>query len=301
MSKGKRRSAKGRAVEKPLRASRRVRWVKVWVVAPLALCIMAAGAASLKWGPVRHAVGLAPLAEPRASPTPLPLAKEYIYAGGRLVATEEPTVVAVGPPPTGLVATQSPTVAAQVDLSWSAPAGQVDHYEIGRKGSVADQLTVVGSTQGAVTGFSDAASPDTAYLYAVRAVFTGGGHSDYSGMDLATTVIFSDDPLVGSNDPHPPAATVIKAAHLTELRRAVSAVHALAGLGAVTSWTYPDPVSSPASSRRAIYLEDIKELRDRLDEALPGLGRTSPAYADITRNVTKVGKSQFQQLREAVK
>lgn len=301
MSKGKRRSAKGRAVEKPSRASRRVRWVKVAVIAPLALCILAAGAASLRWGPARRAVGLAPLVEPQATPTPLPLSKEYIYAGGRLVATEEPTPPPSGPPPTGLVATQSPTVAAQVDLSWSAPAGQVDHYEIGRKGRVADQLSVVGSTQGAVTIFSDAATPDTAYLYAVRAVFAGGGHSDYSGTDLATTVIFSDDPLVGSNDAHPPAATVIKAAHLTELRRAVSAVHALAGLGAVTSWMYPDPVSSPGSSRRAIYVEDIKELRDRLDEALPGLGRTPPAYAEITRGVTKVGKSQFQQLREAVK
>jgi hypothetical protein len=156
--------------------------------------------------------------------------------------------------------------------------------------------------------FADAAptssqppSADTSYLYRVRATHAGGGYSDYSNKDLATTVIFSDDPLVGSNDPHPPAATVIKAAHLTELRRALSAVHALAGLGPVTSWSYPGPVSSPASSRRAIYVEDIKELRDRLDEALPALGMTTPVYAVITRGVTKAGKNDFQQLRDAVK
>lgn len=308
MSKKKRKAdrAKSGAFEQ---RPKRVRWAKAAVVAPLLLCIVAAGAASLRWQPVRRAVGLAPLSEPllaQATPTPLALSKEYIYAGGRLVATEEPAATPsptpAGPPPTGLVATQSATVAAQVDLSWSPPAtGQVDHYEIGRKGRVGDQLAVVGSTSGAVTSFSDAASPDTAYLYAVRTVFAGGGHSDFSNTDLATTVIFSDDPLAGSNDPHPPAATTIKADHLKELRRAVSAVHALAGLGAVTTWTYPDPVSSPASSRRAIYLEDVKDLRDRLTEALPLLGLPPPAFDALTRNVTKVQAWHFQQLREAVK
>jgi hypothetical protein len=305
MSKGKRRSAKGRAVEKPPRASRRVRWVKVGVVAPLALCILAAGAASLRWGPVRRAVGLAPLVEPQATPTPLPLAKEYIYAGGRLVATEEPAPPS-GPPPTNLVATA--TSATSVAVTWTAPAGTVSGYVVERAQSKDGPYTQIGTTPASQPSFADAAptssqppSADTSYLYRVRATYAGGGYSGYSNKDLATTVIFTDDPLIGTNDAHPPAATVIKAAHLTELRRAVSAVHALAGLGAVTSWTYPDPVSSPASSRRAIYLEDIKDLRDRLDEALPALGVTSPAYAALTRNVTKVGKEHFQQLRDAVK
>jgi hypothetical protein len=302
MSKRKRRAAEVRPAVKPSRAGGRARRLKVAVVVPLALCVLAAGAASLRWQPVRRAVGLAPLVEPQATPTPLALAKEYVYAGGRLVATEEPTPAFAGPPPTNLAAIQSQTVASQVDLGWSAPAGQVDHYEIGRKASVSvTEPDVVGSTQGPVTTFSDAASPDTAYLYSVRAVFVGGGRSAYSNQDLATTVIFSDDPLVGSNDPHPPAATVIKATHLTELRRAVSAVHALAGLGVVTSWTYPDPVSSPPSARRPIYLADVKDLRDKLDAALPALGRTPPAYAALTQYVTKVQAAHFQQIRDAVK
>jgi hypothetical protein len=37
-------------------------------------------------------------ASPMQSPTPLPLTKEYIYAGGKLIATEEPPV-ATGPIP----------------------------------------------------------------------------------------------------------------------------------------------------------------------------------------------------------
>lgn len=305
MSKSKRRAARGGAVEKPSRAGGRVRWVKVAVVAPLALCVLAAGAASLRWQPVRRAVGLAPLAEPQASPTPLALAKEYVYAGGRLVATEEPAPSS-GPPPTNLVATA--TTATSVDVTWAAPAGAVGGYVVERAQSKDGPYVQVGTTPASQTSFTDAApvdsqppTGDTAYLYRVKATYAGGGYSAYSDNDLATTVIFTDDPLVGSEDAHPPAATVIQARHLTELRRAVSAVHALAGLNPVTSWTYPDPVSSPASSRRPVYLKDVKELRDRLDEALPALGRTPPAYAALTQYVTKVQAAHFQQLRNAVK
>lgn len=301
MSKRKREAGRGKAGEKSAPAKRRLR--RATLVAPLALCVIAAGAASLRRGPLRHAAGLDPAAPAaQATPSPLPLSKEYVYAGGRLVATEEPTPLPSGPPPTSLVATQSPNVTAQVNLSWNAPAsGTVDHYEIGRKGRIGDQLAVVASTQGAVTAFADAATPDTAYLYGVRAVFTGGGRSDFSNQDLATTVIFTDDPLIGSDDPHPPAATIIKATHLIELRRAVSAVHALAGLGAVTFWTYPNPVSNPPEQRRTIYKEDVQDLRDRLDEALRALGFAPPVYEEIRKSVTTVKKEHFRQLREAVK
>lgn len=305
MSKRKRRAVRSRAVGKPSRAGGRVRWVRVGVVAPLVFCILAAGAASLRWQPVRRAVGLAPLVEPQASPTPLTLAKEYIYAGGRLVATEEPAPP-TGPPPTNLVATANS--ATSVAVTWTAPAGSVSGYVVERAQSKDGPYVQIGTTPASQTSFADAAptnsqppSADTAYLYHVRATYAGGGYSDYSNNDLATTVIFSDDPLVGSNDTHPPAATVIRATHLTELRRAVRAVHILAGLGDVTSWSYPDPVSDPPSARRPIYLADVKDLRDKLDEALPALGRTPPTYAPLTQYLTKVSKDHFQQLRDAVK
>ncbi len=293
---------------------------KAAVIVPLALCVIAAGAASLRWEPLRHAVGLAPAAEPaaQATPTPLQLSKEYVYAGGRLVATEEPSPCPAGSVfinggcfrskrpramtdsiPASLVATAAS--GTEVMVSWSAPsASGVDHYVVGRKraGGITEYFTANAQS----VSFDDlGVTPDSSYLYSVSAAFTDGSVSGDSNQDLATTVIFSDDPLVGSNDPHPPAATTIKATHLTELRRAVSAVHALAGLGAVTSWTYPNPVSSPPEQRRAIYKEDVQDLRDRLNEALLALGITPPAYEEITKTVTKVKAVHFQQLREAVK
>lgn len=305
MSKRRRKAGRGRAGEKPAPARKRLRRARAAALVTLALCVIAAGAASLRWGPLRRAVGLAPAIEPavQTTPTPLQLAKEYVYAGGRLVATEEPTPVPSGPPPTGLVATATSISApsATVRVTWAAPSsGTPTSYVVERK-DAGGQFQQVGQPAPATVFDDTTAAEGAAYLYRVKAVYAGGGTSDYSNTDLATAVAFTDHPLVGSNDPHPPAATPIMAQHLTELRRAVSAVHALAGLGAVTAWTYPDPVSTPVSQRRPVYLEDVKDLRDRLTEALPLLGITPPTYGGITRGVTKVQAWHFQQLREAVK
>lgn len=61
----------------------------------------------------------------------------------------------------------------------------------------------------------------------------------------------------------------------------VKAAHTLAGLGARHLMIIHDPVSSPASERRALYLEVLTNLRSWLDEALPALGRTQPAYEGL--------------------
>ncbi|HEX7957528.1 MAG TPA: hypothetical protein VF508_11330, partial [Pyrinomonadaceae bacterium] len=155
-------------------------------------------------------------------------------------------------------------------------------------------------TGSSATAFNDSRPPgDFAYLYRVKAVFAGG-YSDFSNYDLATTVAFTNEPLV-------PNVTPIKAAHLTELRRAVRAVRTLAAKGA-PAWNYPDPVSSPGQ-RRAIYLEDVTDLRTQLDEALlrldQALGVQSflkpyPASPALARNAP-VRAAHFEQIRERVK
>lgn len=278
----------------------------MYIAAALAVCaLLAASFAATRFDPVRRAVGLRPLLATAAQqPSPLPLSKEYVYAGGRLVATEEPSPTPsptpAGPPPTSLSATFNPT-GGGVTLTWVKPTGTVMSYEVERRHGLGPADFTSIPVSGNVDTFTDPTGEnDTSYLYRVRAVYAGG-YSDYSGYDIATAVAFSDNSLQ-------PQVTTIKAAHLVELRRAVSAVRTLAGKSTPV-WTYPNPVSSPASSRRAIYLADVTDLRTQLDEALtrldealgvqvflkaypanPPLGQYGPVYAD-----------HFEQIRSRVK
>lgn len=296
--KSRKKSAKAAAAGAARPASARRARSPKYVAAALAACaLLAASAAATRFEPVRRAVGMRPLtAAPVQQPSPPPLSKEYIYAGGRLVATEEPTPLAApgGPPPTNLSATLlsvSPP-AATISVSWTAPQGVVVSYVVERA-SAAGQFAPVGQPVAApATSFNDAtASEGAAYLYRVKALYAGGP-SEYSNTDLATAVAFTDSSLQG---------VTIKAVHLAELRRAVNAVRTLAGKGAAT-WTYPDPVSSPASQRRAVYLEDVTDLRAMLDEAMGQLGLTTgyPANPTLARGVV-VNAQHFEQIRSRVK
>ena len=281
----------------------------LYAAALSALILLAASVVATRYDAVRRVVGLRPLlpVAPAQGGAPLPLSKEYVYGGGRLVATEEPPPTSSGPPPTNLSAyASSVTVSsAAVTVTWSAPSsGSVASYIVERA-NILGQFIPVGQPVNAPTvTLVDTLPPgDHAYLYRVRAAYTGGGYSAYSNPDVATTVAFTDDPLVGANDPQGQPATIIYARHLTELRRAVNAVRALVPNMAAATWTHPDPVSSPPEQRRLIYLEDVQNLRDRLGEAFSNLGLSPPAYVDetLTRYVTGVKKEHVQQLRDAVR
>jgi hypothetical protein len=272
---------------------------RYYAAALAALILLAASAAATRYDAVRRAVGMQPLmVAPAQGGAQLSLSKEYVYAGGRLVATEEPNATPTpapgGPAPTNLSAalqSVSPP-AATVTVSWTPPAVGVVSYVVERA-SAPGQFAPVGQPVAApATSFDDAtASEGAAYLYRVKAVYAGGP-SDYSNTDLATAVAFTDSPLQG---------VTIKATHLTELRRAVNAVRTLAGKGGAT-WTYPDPVSTPASQRRAVYLEDVTELRAMLDEATGALGLATgyPASPTLARGAV-VDAQHFEQIRARVR
>lgn len=284
----------------PAPGSRRVRF---YAAALSALVLLGVGYAGTRFEPVRRAVGMRPLLAPAAQQQDsLPLAKEYIYAGGRLVATEEPTPAAtptptpIGSPPTGLEATA--TSASVVRLTWTAPAGGVLSYLVERRSGLGAPPEEI-ATGSASNIFEDTVpTGDHAYLYRVKAVYAGGS-SVYGNYDLATTVPFTDQPLQGK---------VIKADHLKELRRAVRAVRLLAGKGEPT-WSHPDPVSTPASQRRAVYLADVTELRTQIDEALTALdaslgvqvfAQPYPTNPALTQYGT-VYAAHFEQIRQRVK
>jgi YD repeat-containing protein len=177
----------------------------------------------------------------------------------------------------------------QINLAWTASTDNVGvhHYEIERKFNNGPYVLIASPT---TTNFSDSTvAAGTAYLYRVRAVDAAGNASGYSNVDLATTVLFTDDPLVAGS-------TLVKAQHLTELRQAVNAVRATAGLSSAV-WT--------DSTLSGIFIKAVhlQELRSNLNTALTQLGFAAPTYTDptLTAGSILVKKVHIEELRQAVK
>jgi hypothetical protein len=185
--------------------------------------------------------------------------------GNATITGSKGVTVSVGPPaPLNLVATA--TSLTQVALSWSASAGATQ-YEIVRA-SASSPFGAPFVT--ASTSYNDSSAlAGQTYVYKVRALDAAAHPSSYSAPDAATTIAFTDDPLVT-------ASTTIKAVHMTELRQAVNAMRATAGLSAAT---FTDPVLSTTVPVKAAHLN---ELRTALSQARTGLGLTAITYTDPT-------------------
>jgi hypothetical protein len=286
-SKKRVRKAVGAEAADPSAASARPLRRPSFVAAALAASVLlAASFAATRFEPIRRAIGMRPLSTTVAQATPTPPSKEYIYAGGRLVATEEPTSAATptptpgGPPPTGLVATASlPTqITVEVRLIWSAPSTATPSSYVVERASVrlSDGLKTDYAALGSpVTGAPTPSAPyfdplpaeGMVYLYRVKAMYASGS-SGYSNQDVAATKRYSgDDPLIGANDPLHRPASVVRAADLTELRAVVEAVRTLAGLGAGTWKGNPAPLTNGL-----ILADHFTELRTNLNQALDELG-----------------------------
>ncbi len=222
-----------------------------------------------------HAAGMVGVAvsNPAAATATTPSAFTY-------VTSVSPT------PPASFVATaQTPT---SIGLTWVAATGATQ-YEIWRAADGASSARL--TTLGAVVSFTDlSVTGGHAYVYRARALFSGAP-STFSNSDLATTVIFTDDPLVATT-------TRVKAIHLTELRTAVNAARLTAGLAA-TIWISDPSVTAGTTLIRKAHIE---ELRSALTPALTGLGFSAPSFTDPTLTVGGlIRTAHFQELRNAVK
>jgi len=105
-----------------------------------------------------------------------------------------------------------------------------------------------------------------------------------------TQYTFQDTPLMVKS-------TTIKTVHVTELRTAINAFRATAGLGAAT-WSDPT-LTAKLTQVKAVH---IQEMRDRLNEALTTLQCASPSYTDsvITPKLTVIKAAHIEELRNAV-
>jgi len=182
--------------------------------------------------------------------------------------------------PTNVVATAIST--AQVNVTWTAVAN-ADHYEVWR--------SVDGASYGSVATPSSASHSDTSvvagktYLYKVRAVDAGSITSSFSSIDPATTIFFTDDPLVAQS-------TLVKAIHFTQLRTAINAFRTSAGLAPLAS----DPSVAVGA---VVQAEHVTNLRTALDAARSAASVCALTYTDAVPTVIKA--VHVQEMRSGVR
>lgn len=174
--------------------------------------------------------------------------------------------------PANLIAVAASATA--VSLTWTGGAAT---YLIERRVSSGafEALTSTSDTAYVDSGLV----PDTTYFYRIVAEATT------SNTDLATTIVFTDDPIVA-------ASTVIKAVHFTQLLTGVNALRAAASLPAVA---FSDPVS-PGSPVQA---SQMSTLRNGIGEAYTALGLGAITYEDPT--LSQVMRSHVEDLRHAIR
>lgn len=178
--------------------------------------------------------------------------------------------------PTGLNATAVSTT--RVELTW-ATVTDADVYQIERK-SAGGTFTQIGTT--ASNTYADtSAAASTSYLYRVRAS-NEAGTSPSSAADLATTIVFTDPTLAGIR---------VKSVHIMQLRTAVDALRALAGLPAAT-------FTNSALPGTRIRAQDLAELRTYIDEARGALGLPVSGYTDASLAGQRIKAVHVEQLRE---
>lgn len=188
--------------------------------------------------------------------------------------------------PSGLVATVLLDNAARpyITVTWNAVADAA-YYDVSvqRAGST----TTIPTTDPSFILSATETVNGAAYLFKARAVNDAATQSAYSSPDLATAIVFADDPIV-------PFVTKAKLVHIAELRTAVNAVRALAGLSAAT-WT-------TIQVGDAIQAAPITELRTALDAARSTLLLSTLSYTDPSLSASnKIKGPHVQELRNGTK
>jgi hypothetical protein len=206
-------------------------------------------------------------------------------ANAGLSVTNGTLTVTVSPfgTPAHVLATAVTT--SQVNVTWDGMSG-VDHFEVYRTANINNAFTLVGSP--ASPAFNDTTvSAGLTYLYYVRAVSPSMTTSPFSAIDAATTILFTDDPLV--------AGTAIRAAHVNELRAAVNSFRVAANLA-------PFAFTDPSLTSATVRATHIQQLRDKLNEARAALSFATLTYTGtLTAGVTTIAAVHVQEIRNPVK
>lgn len=214
-------------------------------------------------------------------------------AGPQIVSVTDvvqPTVTGsaqmiVGPQrPATLTATAVST--ARVDLTWSPSSGAVE-YEVFRAGGGQAFAAIARLAASTYTDLD--VESGRSYLYRVRAIDAASRYSPFGPVDVATTVEFSDDPLVAG-------VTIVKASHFIQLMEAANAFRAVAGLGSL-AFAAPAPVAG--GFVRATHLV---QLREAVDAARAAIGLLPAEWTDAPSVAgTSIRAVHLDELRDAVR
>ncbi len=177
------------------------------------------------------------------------------------------------------------TSSTSVAVTWSAVAG-AHHYQVLRFPTRTFSQAFATTSALAVT--DTGLQPTRTYLYSVIALDAADNILGYGLPDVATTMLFNDDPLVANT-------TLVRATHLEQLRIGANALRFF-GTGADALAGTQVTVGS------AIRASDLTALRSdinacRLSIGLPAMTFTDPALTTST----KVKAVHFEELRRAVK
>ena len=196
--------------------------------------------------------------------------------------------------PANLVATASPISSTTVVVTWNAVADATG-YLIERRvqaGAICPSPSCINLLVGPSPYIDAPVAANTAFLYTARGVQFMNGvilqTSPPSNADLATTVIFTDNPLI-------PGSTSVKDIHVTELRTAINAVRAFNGAGAY-------PFTDPALSNQRIKAVHVTELRTVLNAARSLLGLPLITYTNpLTPQSSVIKALDWTEIRNGVK
>jgi hypothetical protein len=199
-------------------------------------------------------------------------------------STQQTSMLTVMPlaAPGGLIATA--TSSSVVVLQWNSVPG-ADQYQLLRKatgGTFVPLATVAGTTHN-----DGGLALDSAYVYRVRALDPIGGQGPLSEPELATTTMFLD-PALSSAPP-----VTIKRLHVEQLRTAVQAVRANAGLSAFA-------FTDPALTGLEVKAVHFQQLRTALGAARTPLGLTALSATNPLTAGTLIRAVDLNELRSGV-
>jgi hypothetical protein len=239
-------------------------------------------------------IGTAPVTNGEATLTTSSLALgshaiTVVYGGSSSydASSSEPHNHVVAYAPLGIPAVVATAVSStSVSINWS-PADGATGYDVFRSTNNGPYALV---GQPAVPAYTDGGlAPNTAYLYRVRSRDNNGNLGELGPPDLATTVLFTDDPIVIG-------VTVVRAQHIIELRTAVEAIRAFAGLAPTA---YTDPALTAGMPVKAIH---IAELRAALNEARSALHLLFLRYTDPTLSAgMPIKRAHILELRDGTR